>query len=83
MTPPDFNAIAAAEAKHAELEVLQAFDVSWGSYAQVETELLLLRQALGRGCSYYHLLSGECLPLRHQDEIHSFFDGTIARSSLR
>lgn len=45
-----------------------------GGYSQVEAELLLLRKALGRGCSYYHLLSGECLPLRGQDEIHAFFD---------
>lgn len=72
----DVEAIASAEMGNAELEVIQGFDVLWGSYTQVETELFLLRRALGRGCSYYHLLSGECLPLRTQDEIHGFFDAS-------
>lgn len=70
----DVEAISNAPLESAELKVLQVNDVLWGSYTQVETELLLLREALGCGCSYYHLLSGEDLPLRSQDELHAFFD---------
>ena len=76
MSADEVEAIASAKMAHAELDVLQRFDVLWGSYTQVETELLLLRQALERGCAYYHLLSGECLPLRKQDEIHGFFNAS-------
>lgn len=74
MAHDDVEAISNAPLESAELKVLQVNDVLWGSYTQVETELLLLREALGCGCSYYHLLSGEDLPLRSQDELHAFFD---------
>lgn len=74
MSHDDVEAISSAPLESAELKVLQINDVLWGSYTQVETELLLLREALGCGCSYYHLLSGEDLPLRSQDELHAFFD---------
>ena len=76
MDADDVDAISSAVMRHAELEVFQEFDVLWGGYTLVEAELALLRRALGRGCSYYHLLSGECLPLRTQDEIHGFFDAS-------
>lgn len=74
MAHDDVEAISNFPLESAELKVLQEYNVLWGSYAQVETELLLLKEALGRGCSYYHLLSGEDLPLRSQDEIHDYFD---------
>lgn len=76
MVHDDVKAISNAPLESAELRVLQVNDVLWGSFSQVETELLLLREALGCGCSYYHLLSGEDLPLRSQDELHAFFDGS-------
>lgn len=76
MVHDDVEAISKAPLESAELRVLQVNDVLWGSYSQVETELLLLREALGCGCSYYHLLSGEDLPLRSQSEIHEFFDSS-------
>lgn len=49
-------------------------NVTWGGYSQVNAELLLIKAALGRGYSYYHLISGADLPLKTQDEIHHFFD---------
>lgn len=76
MAHGDVEAISRVPLESAELKILQEHDVLWGSYSQVETELLLLREALGCGCSYYHLLSGEDLPLKSQDEIHDFFDGS-------
>lgn len=72
----DVEIIRNAPIACARLKVLQKYDILWGSYAQVEVEMHLLKESFGRGCSYYHLLSGEDLPLRSQDEIHAFFDGS-------
>ena len=65
------------EAKKSKLYVLdKRIDVRWGQYSQIETEVLLLNTALENGpYDYYHLISGTHLPLKSQDEIHSFFDG--------
>ena len=40
----------------------------------VKAELILLRAATAKNYAYYHLLSGMDLPLKTQDEIHSYFD---------
>lgn len=48
--------------------------VTWGSYSQIQCELLLLEKAVGRGgYDYYHLLSGSDLPLKTSGEINAFF----------
>ena len=49
--------------------------VTWGSYSQINSELVLLKAALPGRYDYYHLLSGADLPLKPQWEIHQFFDG--------
>lgn len=50
-------------------------NVQWGGYSQIRAELLLLEQATSHGhYAYYHLLSGEDLPIKPQDSIHAFFD---------
>src|SRR5690606_4471208 len=50
-------------------------DIRWGDVSQVECELLLFRTASRKGpYAYYHLLSGVDMPLKTQDEIHSFFE---------
>ena len=46
---------------------------AWGDYSLVEAELLLLEEATRSYHSYYHLLSGQDLPLKTQKEIHDFF----------
>ena len=52
----------------------QPIAVYWGHTSQVEAELLLMRTALQHGpYAYYHLLSGNDLPVKTQDEIHNFF----------
>lgn len=49
--------------------------VFWGGYSQINAELLLLKEALKKGSySFYHLLSGEDLPLKKNDDIYHFFD---------
>ena len=50
--------------------------VYWGDYSQIVCELNLLEAAIQSGVEYdyIHLLSGVDLPLKSQNEIHSFFD---------
>ena len=50
-------------------------DNRWGSVRQVETELMLFEMASNvNHYSYYHLLSGQDLPIKSQDYIHDFCD---------
>ena len=49
-------------------------DVRWGSYSQINCEMVLLKEATKMKHAYYHLLSGMDLPIKSQDEIHDFFE---------
>ena len=52
----------------------KSYDVRWGTYSQVQTELELLNFAFENGkYSYFHLISGQDLPLHSQDYIHEYF----------
>jgi len=48
-------------------------DVTWASFSQIECMLLLLKQAVKMNNDYICLLSGDCLPLKSNDEIKKFF----------
>lgn len=53
----------------------QRLDVRWGDVSQIKLEFLLFKSAFSKGkYMYYHLLSGVDLPIKSQDEIHSFFE---------
>jgi len=57
------------------LVIVSRLSVSWGGYSLIECELLLFEMASNYGrYSYYHLLSGQDLPIKSQDYIHNFFD---------
>lgn len=48
--------------------------VTWGGYSQINSELLLLEMATAhRKYNYYHLLSGQDLPIKSNNEIMNFF----------
>ncbi|MEQ2039623.1 beta-1,6-N-acetylglucosaminyltransferase [Mediterraneibacter gnavus] len=50
-------------------------NVKWGGYSLVNAELILFEMAASKGkYKYYHLISGEDLPLKSQEEIHDYFD---------
>jgi Core-2/I-Branching enzyme len=59
---------------HSNLHFIPRHHVTWGGYSVTNTELVLLKEALGGGYAYYHLLSGVDLPIKNQDEIHAFFE---------
>lgn len=61
--------------KQAGCFAIPRISVLWGGYTQIECELNLLEAATAQGhYDFYHLLSGQDLPIKGQDEIHSFFD---------
>lgn len=61
--------------KHSQIVFIPRKNVYWADYSQTEVELDLLEAASNREeYHYYHLLSGMCLPLKTQDEIHAFFE---------
>ena len=48
---------------------------TWGAFSIVKAELSLLHLATGTDhYSYYHLLSGQDLPIKSQDTIHKFLE---------
>lgn len=50
-------------------------NVHWGGYSLVKAELELWDTATRTGrYDYYHMISGEDLPIKTQDRIHAFFD---------
>ncbi len=55
-------------------------DVVWGAWTQVEATLKLLAAARtsGRGYRYYHLLSGQCLPLLSHASLDAKLDAAAA-----
>ena len=63
--------------KHSAVNVMSIFKSEWGSFDIVRAELALLNAATSLSTyGYYHLLSGQDLPLKCQEHIHSFFDSS-------
>jgi len=49
-------------------------DIRWGTYSQIEAEFEILSFAKEHGdYAYYHLISGQDLPLHSQNYIHEYF----------
>lgn len=69
---------SAIETKYSNVHILpkeKSKDIRWGAYSLVEAELEILQMAKSGGnYTYYHLLSGQDLPIKSQDYIHHFFD---------
>lgn len=64
-----------AAVKYSGLEFIPRKNVYWADFSQTEVELDLMEAASRKQTyHYYHLLSGMCLPIKTQDEIHAFFD---------
>lgn len=69
--------------KYSRVNVYQEIKVYWGHFSQTECEIFLLEKALEQDCDYFHLLSGEDLPLKSQDEIHRFFEMNNGKEYVR
>jgi hypothetical protein len=50
--------------------------VSWGGFSLVKATLLLLRQAyVDEQNSHFYLMSGQCFPIKRDEEIRKFLEG--------
>lgn len=69
--------------QYSNVEIYQEIKVYWGDYSQTECELFLLEKAVNDKYDYYHLLSGEDLPLKSQNQIHKFFEDNNGKEYVR
>lgn len=71
----DINIFKNVNATKSHLTFTKQCDNRWGSVKQIETEYVLFEAARNNGhYSYYHLLSGQDLPIKSQDYIHKTCD---------
>ncbi len=67
------SAVAAA-AKKSRVFFTERLNTQWGTFSLVECELLLMKTAVATDAyEYYHLLSGNDMPIKSQDYIHAYF----------
>lgn len=60
--------------KKAGIFFTERTNVKWGGYSQINAELILMETAsLNRKYDYYHLLSGQDLPIKSSEYIKKFF----------
>lgn len=60
--------------KFSKVVFIKRKSLNWGNYDLVDAELRLMKSALNEDYSYYHLLSGQDLPIKNIDYIYSFFE---------
>lgn len=62
--------------RYSTLKVFSNFDVRWSDVSQTEAELYLFSEVLASNKVYsrIHLISGQDLPLKNNDEIFNFFE---------
>ena len=70
----DFTQSVLYEPQKAVYSYIRRRTVSWGGYSQIAAEIALLEASTIQRFDYYHLLSGQDLPIKSQDYIHDFFD---------
>lgn len=61
----------------------ERLSVVWGDVSQIECEITLLRASVNGNYDYYHLLSGQDLPIKNQNYIHNFFDKNMGKEFVR
>lgn len=61
-------------AKESNIYISSIYNVYWGSFEIVQTELFLLKEATKRKYDYYHLISGLDLPIKSNKYIYDFFE---------
>lgn len=60
--------------RNADVKIIDRIPVHRGSFSLFEAEMDLLKEACDNGeYTFFHMLSGQDLPLRDQDYIHEFF----------
>ena len=63
-----------AKVKKSKVYFIPRRKIKWAAYSGIQCEIDLLKAATEKNSyMYYHLLSGADLPIKTQDEIHTFF----------
>lgn len=60
--------------KKSNIYFVDRIKCNWGGFSLVKAELNLLKEATKNNYRYYHLLSGQDLPIKFQNEIYDFFE---------
>lgn len=59
---------------HSKVVFTERTKVYWGDYSQINSELVLLKAATTGKYDYYHLISGQDLPIKSNSWIDDFFE---------
>lgn len=62
--------------KKSMIYIYKNIDVRWADYSQIETELFLLSKSVDKDYSYYHLISGNDMPLKKSKNIYDFYSNS-------
>ena len=65
-----------SSAKKSGVFFTQRISNTWGAFSGIETELILLAEALKKDYSYLHLISGVDMPLKNAEYIYNFFENS-------
>ncbi|MBE6642621.1 MAG: glycosyl transferase [Ruminococcaceae bacterium] len=68
--------------KFSELFLVDPISVIWGGHSQIACEMLLFKAAAPKHYAYYHVISGVDLPLKNQNEIHTFFKENYGKNFI-
>ena len=68
------EAAIARKLKHSRVEFIPRASVTWGGVSQLRCELSLLKAATTSHHDYYHLLSGDDLPIKTNAQINDFLE---------
>jgi hypothetical protein len=73
--PDEYLAAINQNLRYSQIHFSPRVDVQWGGFSQIRSELSVLQTAVETGhYDYYHLISGVDLPIKTQDQIHTFFE---------
>ena len=83
ITEDVFKSIS-SDVKISNLHVIACFIVNCGGDSQIEATLKLLEKAICSGelYEYFHFFQGSDLPIKTQDEIHSFFESVSGQEFI-
>lgn len=69
--------------KYSKVYFTERTNVTWGGYSQVNADLVLLKKALECGeHHFYHLLTGQDLPIKPIEEVNRFYEGHIGNNFI-
>lgn len=60
--------------KHSKIKIVDPMYINWAGSSQIKGTLHLLEEAIKEKCDYYHLLSGNDLPIKSKQYIYRYFE---------